>query len=97
MLKNPPFCSFASFSIVLMTPFINEPESSSNSSIFMIASISLFKIINVILDPEILPRIAASVTNAAAVNPNCIRTHFTNGVNSFSNNGKLASLMEQKN
>ena len=97
MLKNPLFCSFAWFSIVLQTPFFNEPESSRNLTIFMITSISSFKIVNVIPDPEILPWISASVANAAAVNPNCIRTHFANGVNSFFNNSKLASLMEQKN
>ena len=24
--RNPPFCSFASFLIVLLTPFINKPD-----------------------------------------------------------------------
>ena len=51
MLRNPPFCSFASFLIVSLTPFINKPDSLRDLTIFMISSISLFEIIYVIV-PE---------------------------------------------
>ena len=42
---NPPFCSFASYLIVPLIPFINNPDSSSGLTIFFISS-SSFEIIN---------------------------------------------------
>ena len=48
MLRNSPFCAFPSFSIVLLMPFVNKPYSSRDLTIFMISSISSFKIINVV-------------------------------------------------
>ena len=62
MLKDPTFHSFASFLIVLLTPFTNKPRSSRDLIIFIISSISSFEIINFvrfakfkrcILDPRI--------------------------------------------
>ena len=38
--RNPPFCSFASFSIVSLTPFINNPDSSRDLTTFMISFVS---------------------------------------------------------
>ena len=40
--------SLASFSFVLLIPFINEPESPRDLIIFVISSISSFQIINVV-------------------------------------------------
>ena len=40
--RDPPFCSFALFSTASLTPFINNPASSSDS-IFMIPSNSSFE------------------------------------------------------
>lgn len=40
--RNPPFYSFASFSIVWVTPFINKPESSKDLTIFIASCLSLF-------------------------------------------------------
>ena len=45
MLRNLPPCSFASFLIVWLTPFINKPNSIRDLTIFMISPISSFKII----------------------------------------------------
>ena len=52
MLKNPPFSSFVSFSIVLATPFINILESSRAWTIFIMSFISSFEIIKVVV-PEL--------------------------------------------
>ena len=49
LLINPPFCHFASFSIVSLTPYINKTDSSSDLTIFMISSNFLFQIISVSL------------------------------------------------
>ena len=45
--RNPAFCSFASFLIVLLTPFISKPDYSRDLIIFMISFISSFEIINI--------------------------------------------------
>ena len=39
ILRNPPFYSFTSFLIVLVTPFIDKPDSSSDLTIFIISFI----------------------------------------------------------
>ena len=50
--RNPLFCSFVSFLIVSLIPLINDPDSSSYLTIFIITSISSFEIINaVVSDP----------------------------------------------
>ena len=46
MPRNPSFCSFATFSIVSLTPFINKPDYSTDLTLF-IYSVSSFEIINV--------------------------------------------------
>ena len=51
VLRNPTFCYFASFLIVLPTRFINKPDFSTNLTIFMISFVSSFEIINVVI-PE---------------------------------------------
>ena len=52
--RNPPFCYFASFLIVLLAPFINKPDASKSLAIFIISFISLFENINVVIpDPNI--------------------------------------------
>ena len=43
--RNPPFCSFASFLILSLIPFINYPDSLCDLIIFIISSISSFEII----------------------------------------------------
>ena len=51
--RNSPLCSFVSFSIVSVTPFINYSESSRGLNIFIESFISSFNIISVnILEPE---------------------------------------------
>ena len=56
----------------------------------MISFISLLEIINVVLpEPNIFLRIAASVADAAAVNPNGIKMLLANGVSTFSINDAL--------
>ena len=77
-------------------PFINRPDSSSDLTIFMISLIFSLEIINVVIreaksegqpDPNILLFIAASVADAAAVNPNGIRTILANVFSTFFNKG----------
>ena len=65
ILKNPPFCSFASFLIVSLTPSVSEPDSSSDLTTFIISFISSFEIINVVVPDPITAWIAASVADAA--------------------------------
>ena len=75
--KNPPFYSFASFLVVLLTPFINKPDSSRDLTIFIISFISSFEIINVVTpDPDMVLSIVASVAAVATVNPNGIKMLF---------------------
>ena len=70
ILKNPPFCYFISFSIVLVTPFNRTLESSRACTIFIISFISSFEIIKVVFpDPNTFLCIPASAADAAAVNP----------------------------
>ena len=46
ILRNLPFCSLDSFSIVLLTPFNKIPQFSNASIIFIISFMSSFSIIN---------------------------------------------------
>ena len=83
-MKNPPFYSFTSLLIVLLTPFVNNPDFSRGFTIFIISFVSSLEIINVVkLDPDFFLWIAASVTEAAAVNPNGIKTLLSNGLSTF--------------
>lgn len=60
---------------------------------FMTSFNSSFENINVVmLDPKIFFLIDACVTNAAAVNPNGIKTFISDGVTMFLINGKLAGI-----
>ena len=49
ILRNPPFCSFASSFIISLTSFNNNPESSRDLTICKMSSISSFEIIKVVL------------------------------------------------
>ena len=74
---------------LLLTPFINKPDSLSDVTIFVISLISSFEIINVVtIDPNIFLCIAASVADAAVVNPNGIKTLLANGLSTFFIKGK---------
>ena len=75
ILKSPPFYSFVSFLIILVTPFSKKFESSSAWTILIISFISSFEINKVVvLDPNIFLCIPAAAA-AAAVNRNGIK-HF---------------------
>ena len=93
MPKNPPFYYFDLFSIVLLTPFFNKPDSSSDLTVFMISFISSSEIINVVmLDSQIFFWIAAPVADAAAVNPKRIITLLANDVSAFFIIGKATFI-----
>ena len=47
--RNPPFCSFTLFLIVLLTSFINNPDYSSELTTFMISFISSLENINIVV------------------------------------------------
>ena len=73
-------------------PFINKPDSSRDLTIFMTTFMSSFEIINLVIpDPNIFfansctffLRIAASVADAAAVNPISIKTVLANDFSTF--------------
>ena len=90
MLRNPPFCSLASFWTVSVTPFNNKPESSKDFIVLIMPSISSFDIISVALlcegwlpNPKIFLCIPASAADAAAVNPKGIKTLLANGLITF--------------
>ena len=88
--KYPPFCYIASFWIVSLTAFINKQDSSRDLIIF-ISFISSFEIINLIVpDPSIFSWITASAADAAAVNPNGIKTLLVSGLSAFFIEGDLA-------
>ena len=79
--------------------------SSRNLGIFMIPSISWFKIINIfrfaksegsIPNPKTSFRIAASVDDSAAVNPNGIKTLLGNGLSTFSLKAIQFAVMVQQ-
>ena len=105
ILRNPPFCSLASFWTVLLTPFNNKPESSRDFTILIMSSISSFDIINVVVlyeaeeeewrqpDPNVFFLcIPASAADAAAVNPKVIKTLLANGlITSFISGNPLFS------
>ena len=83
ILKNPLFCPFASF-LIFSQPFINKPDYTRDLTIFIISFISSFEIIDVAreaksegcaLDQNLLLWIAASIANAAGVNPKELK-HF---------------------
>ena len=87
-IRNVLFCFFASFLIVSLIRFISNLHSSSDLTFFIISSISSFEVINdIVPDPKIFFRIAASVAHAAAVNPNGIKTLLADGVSTFLING----------
>ena len=79
MLRNTTFCSFSSILIVLLTPFINKPDSSKDLAIYMISFISLFEIINDVC----CAKSEECIPDAAAGNPNGIKTLVTNGLSTF--------------
>ena len=71
-------------------PFINNPDSSRDLIIFMTSFISSLKIIVVKPDPNIFLWTAAFVADAAAANPNAIKTLLANGLSTFPIKGNLA-------
>ena len=89
ILRNPPFCSFALFSFVSLTPYNNKPESSRDLTILIMSSISSFDIINAVLllDPKSFVYVPVSAPDATAVNPNGIKTLLANGLIIFFING----------
>ena len=84
ILRNPPFCYFASFFIVSLTPYLSKPDSPRDSIIFIISFISSLKVINVVLpDPSNFLRVAASVVDVAAVNLIGIKIILASSLNTF--------------
>ena len=69
--RNPPFCSYGSFLIVSLRPFINNPDYSRDSIIFMTSFITSLEIINIV------------VPDLDAVNPNGTKTLLANGSGTF--------------
>ena len=78
ILRKLTFCSFASFLTVSLTSFNNNPESSRGLIMSKKSSISSFEF-------QIVP---ASTADAAAVNPNVIKTLLANGLITLFSNGK---------
>ena len=77
VLRNPRFCFFVSFSIVLVILFNKTLESSRSSKIFKISFICSFEIVKVVVpEPCIFWGIPASIAEAAAVIPNGAKIFF---------------------
>ena len=70
--------------------FINKPDSSNKLTILLIWFSSSFEIINVVPDAKRFLWIATFVVDAAAVNPNSIKTLLSNGLTTFPIKGKPA-------
>ena len=88
ILRNPLFCTFASFLIFSLTPFINKSDSSSDLIIFYhyhsSSFISSLKIINVALaDPYIFLQLTALIFHAASINYNSTKTLLANGLSTL--------------
>ena len=80
---------FYSFSVVSLTCFINIPDSSRDLTAFIRSSFSSFEIINfVVSDLRICLRISASAADAAAVNPNGMKTFLAQSVSTGFIKGK---------
>ena len=91
--RSATFSSLSSFFIVLLIPLVGNPDSLSHLTIFIISSISSFRIINAVVpDPNICFWIASSVGDAAAVNPNGVKTLLADNVSKFFANGKPAAI-----
>ena len=85
MTRYPLFgVFFVLFLIVSLTPSFNKPDFSRYLIIFMITLIPAFEITNVVMpDQKAFFSIAASTADAAAVNPNGIKTLLANGLSTF--------------
>ena len=84
IVRNPPFCSFTSFLVVLPASFVRKADSSRDLIIFMILFIFSLEISSVKLreakseerpDPNNFLWIAACATDAPVVNPNVNPKH----------------------
>ena len=77
--------------MVLLTPLNNKLESSWDSTILKMYSTLSFKIINVdVQDSKTFSCISVSAVDAAAVNPNGIKTLLANGlITSFVNGNSV--------
>ena len=85
ILGNSLFCYFASFLIVSLIPFINNPDSSR--AILMISFISSLEIISVVKpDLNIALWIAAFVADTDGGNPNGTKTLLANGLTTIKGN-----------
>ena len=87
ILKNPPFCSFVSFLIVLGTPFSKIFESSSAWIIFIISFLHLKLWKSYFQTPIFFYVFPHSADEAAAVNPKGIKTLLVNDLITFFING----------
>ena len=76
----------------MLAPFIDKPDFSSDLIIFIISFISSLEIVNVVCfaksvqyipDPKTFLWVDASVTDAAAVNPDDIKMILANGLSAF--------------
>ena len=75
---------------MIHTSFINNPDSLRELTIFIMSLVSSLEIISVVKpDLNIFLLIAASVADAAAVNPNGIKTLLADGVSTFPIKGNL--------
>ena len=82
--KNPPFSSFDSFLIALVTPFNKTLESSRYWTIFIMSFVSPFEIIKAVVpEPCILFWIPTSTAEAAALIPNAAKTCFAKRIATF--------------
>ena len=91
------FRYFASFSFVLLAPFMNKPNSSRNLTIFIKSSISLFEISNaVVTKSRIISWIPGSSASFAAANLNYFKTLSPNDLNTFSLTVNYISLIIQE-
>ena len=86
MPRNLHFCSFASFLIVSLTPFVNKPDYFRDLTIFIISSITSFELIKVVIQDHQIFYVFQSflcTPPTAAVNLNGIKTLLGNSLSIF--------------
>ena len=97
MLRNQRFCSFVSFLIVSLTPFIYKPPSWRDLTTFIISFFSSSEIINAAPDQKIFFWIKAGVTDVRAVNTKGTKTLLPKNMKTFVINGRPIFIKGQRN
>ena len=97
MLRNPPFCFFASFSIVSLKFFVNNPDYWRDLTIFMISSIFHLKLsVFGFLNLHCFKWVSASAVDTVAGNLNGIKAPLAISLSTIFFNGNAVLVVYQE-